>query len=158
MSPVAASRRFALLGPLLLLFGLLAALAATQGLLPFRQALAHSLAVAAAGLVACGLRGLRRGRGRLPATAMLLAGGAFFATWLSCLVGDYRWLAGNEPLASLLPSYRGEILLRIAIVSALALAGGLIGLWAGAATPQPRRQRRPRTAPVASPRRVRSRR
>jgi len=158
MSPAAVSRRCARLGPLLLLFGLLAALAATLGLLPFRQALAHSLAVAAAGLIACGLRGMRRGPGRLPAAAMLLSGVTFFATWLGYLAGDYRWLAGNEPLAALLPGYRGEIALRIVIVSALAFAGCLLGFLSETGGEHRRGGRRPRTAPVAPRRKIRSRR
>lgn len=163
MASASAKSMSRFLGPLLLLAGLLSALTAGQGILPFRQAFLYGLTLAASGLVVCGLQGLRSRGLRLPFLALLLAGGGFFAARLYYLVGDYRWLGGMESLRAMLPGYRDQLLFGIAVVSTLLLASCLLGLLGGnfrsrtGSRPKERKnRRRPRTAPVKSSRTVRS--
>lgn len=151
-----------LLGPLLLLIGLCWAGAAEQGLLTFRHSLQYALAVAAAGLIIWGLHGLRAGKWRLFALAILLAGGAFFAVQLNYLRVDYN-LGGAEPLRSLLPGQKDLVLARIINVTILLFVSLLLGLLPGKFRSRPgdgpkapKKKRRPRTAPTRSSRLIRS--
>jgi hypothetical protein len=162
MASAKALSRPPLLGPLLLLLGLLWAGAADQGIFLSRQALQYGLTVAASGLVVWGLHGLRAGKRRIFPLAILLAGGSFFAVHLNYLRVDYN-LAGTEPLRTLLPTYQDQLLLQIIAVSAMLLASCLLGLlWGkfrsggGSGTRGDKKKRRARTAPVKSSRLIRS--
>jgi len=151
-----------LLGPLLLLLGLLWAGVADQGILSFHQALQYGLTVAASGLIVWGLHGLRAGKWRIFSLAILLAGGTFFAVHLNYLRVDYN-LAGTEPLRTLLPVYQDQLLVQILAVSAMLLGSCLLGLLWGKFRPHggsgpkgTKKKRRLRTAPVKSSRLIRS--
>jgi hypothetical protein len=162
MSSAKAQSRPPLIGPLLLLLGLLWAGAADQGIFPSRQALQYGLTVAASGLIVWGLHGLRAGRWRIFSLVILLAGGAFFTVHFNYLRIDYN-LATAEPLRSLIPIHQDHLLLQIIAVSAMLTASCLVGLLWGKFRPRgesgPKREkkkRRLRTAPVKSSRLVRS--
>jgi hypothetical protein len=162
MTSAKAHSRPSLLGPLLLLVGLLWAGAAEQGILSFQQALQYGLTMAASGLIIWGLHGLRARRWRIFSLAILLAGGTFFAVHLNYLRVDYD-LAGREPLRTLLPIYQDLLLVQIVAVSAMLLGSCLLGLLWGKFRPHgesgpkgTKKKRHLRTAPVKSSRLVRS--
>jgi len=162
MTSAKAPSRPPLLGPLLLLLGLLWAGAAEQGILSFHQALQYGLTVAASGLIVWGLHGLRAGKWRIFSLAILLAGGTFFTVHLNYLRVDYN-LAGREPLRSLLPVYQDLLLVQIVVVSAMFLGSCLIGLLWGkfrlhgeSFWKRAKKKRRTRTAPTKTSRLIRS--
>jgi hypothetical protein len=161
MTSAKAHSRPSLLGPLLLLVGLLWAGAAEQGILSFQQALQYGLTVAASGLIIWGLQGLRAGKWRIFSLAILLAGGTFFAVHLNYLRADYSQ-AGREPLRTLLPIYQDLLLVQIVAVSAMFLGSCLLGLlWGkfrahgGSGSKGTKKKHRPRTAAVKSSRLIR---